>query len=64
MQYLVLGRDNSNVDTIPCFRKGQFKHRYNTFFLGRENSNVDTIPCFRKEGIVSTFELSLPKAWY
>jgi hypothetical protein len=27
MQYLVLGRDNSNVDTIP--------------FLGRDNSNVD-----------------------
>jgi hypothetical protein len=34
MQYLVLGRDNSNVDTIP--------------FLGKDNSNVDTIPCFRK----------------
>jgi hypothetical protein len=34
MQYLVLGRDNSNVDTIT--------------FLGRDNSNVDTIPCFRK----------------
>jgi hypothetical protein len=33
IQYLVLGRDNSNVDTIPCFRKGQFKRRYNTLFL-------------------------------
>ena len=49
-----------NVNTIPCFRKGQFKSRCNTMLqegtiqtqiqylvLGRDNSNVDTIPCFR-----------------
>ena len=24
--------DNSNIDAIPCFRKGHYKRRYNTLF--------------------------------
>jgi hypothetical protein len=48
MQYLVLGRDNSNVDTIPFSQEERIQTWIQYLVLGRDNSNIDAIPCIRK----------------